>query len=258
MKKQRGHPVFNPTDFRAYLAGRGGVPAYEIAVPEDLIFTYDSSTFRAAISQTAATPADWYIYHDGLYQGKLGDGSLGIVHAMVGAPAAAMNLEELISYGAKRIYEVGLSGAIDTAYEPGDVVLLRGAFSDEGTTKHYFKSSPKFNSSRGLTARLAKSLQDEALEYVLGDAWTTDAPYRETAEKVASFRKKGAIVVNMESSAVFAIAKYRGVDAASAQIVSDVVSTAGWNPAFHNEILGTRRNEVLKAVLRAIRSEIPS
>ena len=87
----------------------------------------------------------------------------------------------------------------------------------------------------------------------MGDAWTVDAPYRETVEKVIRLRKKGVLVVNMESSAIFAVAKYREIQVASVQIISDVVSEEGWHAAFHSHIVDRRRRDVLAAVLRAIR-----
>lgn len=252
MEKRRGRPVFNPVDFRAYLARRRGVAESEISVPEDIIFTYDKGIFRAAVEQTAAAPASWYIYHDRLYHGAIGGKRVGIVDAMIGAPAASMNLEELISYGAKRVYEVGLSGAIDDSLEPGDVVVLTGAVSDEGTSKHYYKGGSRFDASSRLTKKLEASLRKGRLGYVAGRAWTTDAPYRETVEKVVRFRSKGARVVNMESSAIFAIAKFRGIEAASVQVISDIVSEKEWGPAFHKISVEKRRVEVVAAVLRAI------
>ena len=252
MPRRGGHPVFNPVDFRSYLAGRRGVRPSDLAVPEDIIFTYDVGTFREAVAKTAATPVGWYIYHDRMYRGTRNGRQIGVVHAMVGAPAAAMNLEELIAYGGRRIFEVGLSGAIDAELVPGDIVVLNGAISDEGLSKHYFRSRSRFAASRGLLHEITASLRKHGLEHSLGEAWTTDAPYRETTAKVSSFRKKRARVVNMESAAVFAIAEYRGVEAASVQIVSDVVSEKGWNPAFHKDIVEKRRDEVLASVLQAI------
>lgn len=253
MEKQKGRPVFNPADFRAYLADRRGVPERVISVPRDIIFTYDAGIFHAAVTKTAASPVNWYTYHDRMYQGVQGSIEVGIVHAMVGAPAAAMNLEELVAYGAKRIFEVGLSGAIDRRLKPGDVVVLDGALSDEGTSKHYFRSGTRFRSSSALTRKLEISLEEMRLGHFRGDAWTVDAPYRETAEKIARFRKMGARVVNMESSAVFAVARYRGVAAASVQIVSDMVSEEEeWEPAFHIEVVDKRRLETLNCVLHAI------
>jgi uridine phosphorylase len=110
-----------------------------------------------------------------MYIGALGDRQVGIAHAMIGAPAAAMNLEELISYGARRVYELGFADAIDPALEPGDIVVLKGAFSDEGTSMHYFRGGTWFGSSRNLTRRLEKSLREGGMKYILGEAWTTDA-----------------------------------------------------------------------------------
>jgi len=253
LEKLKGRPIFNPADFRSYLADRKGVKTSEIASPEDIIFTYDSKIFQSAIAQTAASPVGWYIYRDRSYLGAIGGKPVGVIHALIGAAAAAMNLEELISYGAQRIYELGLAGAIDARLEPGDLVVLQGAFSDEGTSKHYFSAGERFRSSRPLTKRVTESLRARNLEYKFGDAWTTDAPYRETVEKMVRFRRKGARVVNMESSAVFAVASYRGIEAASVQIVSDVVSEKKWVPAFHKDLVNARRDEALAAVLQLIK-----
>ena len=251
MAALRDEVFFGPKDFRAYLAKRLGRTELEISVPADLLFTYDNRIFRAATSERTASPVDWYIYSDRMYTRRAGDREVGVVLAMIGASAAAMNLEELIAYGAKRIFEVGVSGAIDTKLRPGDVVVLKGAFSDEGTSKHYFSGTRYFSPSRRQTRRLEASLRASGIEYVSGDAWTVDAPYRETRRKVARNVKSGACIVNMESSAIFAVAAYRRVEAASVQVVSDVVSKQ-WEPAFHTEIVNSRRLEVLGAVLRAM------
>lgn len=254
MPARREDVVFNPENFRAYLTWRLGKSKAEISVPADVVFTYDNRIFRAAVTESRAAPVDWYIYANRFYLGKIGDKQVGIVHALLGASAAAMNLEELISYGAKRIYELGVSGAIDTSLEPGDVVVLKGAFSDEGTSRHYYKGERRFGSSQLLSKRLEASLRGGKVKYVLGDAWTIDAPYRETKEKVVRYRKMGVRVVNMESSAIFAVAAYRRVKAASVQIVSDLVSEKSWEPAFHSEIVNRRRQEVLTAVFRAVKT----
>lgn len=216
------------------------------------MFTYDTGIFRSAIAKTKAAPVDWYIYHDRMYRGISGTRPVGILKAMIGAPAASMNLEELIAFGAKRIYEMGHAGAVDRRLEPGDVVVLDGALSDEGASKHYYRASPMFTPSPSLTRRLSKSLSEMGIEHTKGRAWTVDAVYRETVEKLVRFRRRGALVVNMESSAVFAVAKYRGIDAASVQVVSDALSEEGWKPAFHENVVGTRGLEVLEGVLKAI------
>jgi len=58
--------------------------------------------------------------------------------------------------------------------------------------------------------------------------WTTDAPYRETFHKRDFFLKRGAICVDMEAAALFAIAKYRGVKIGGIFYAGDLVGD-GWD-----------------------------
>ena len=51
---------------------------------------------------------------------------------------------------------------------------------------------------------------------------TTDAVYRQTFQKEALWREKGAVGVDMETSAVFSIGKRKGIETAMIMIVSDV------------------------------------
>jgi len=45
---------------------------------------------------------------------------------------------------------------------------------------------------------------------VHGSSWTTDAPYRETAEEVAKYRADGIVTVEMEASCLFTVASSVG------------------------------------------------
>ena len=44
-----------------------------------------------------------------------------------------------------------------------------------------------------------------------GTSWTIDAPYRETVAEIRRYRQEGVATVDMEASALFAVAAYRGV-----------------------------------------------
>jgi purine-nucleoside phosphorylase len=70
-----------------------------------------------------------------------------------------------------------------------------------------------------MTARLRAALPGA----VHGPSWTTDAPYRETAEEVAKYRADGIVTVEMEASCLFTVASAVGVAAAAAFVVSDVL-----------------------------------
>jgi purine-nucleoside phosphorylase len=46
---------------------------------------------------------------------------------------------------------------------------------------------------------------------VVGFSWTTDAPFRETAEAIQSARSKGVLAVEMEAAALYTFARAAGV-----------------------------------------------
>lgn len=73
--------------------------------------------------------------------------------------------------------------------------------------------------------------------------WTTDAPYMETPEKIALFRDKGAVAVDMETSAFFS-SKKRGVAASAILVVSDELFTLKWKTGFREESFKQGRKSV--------------
>ena len=70
--------------------------------------------------------------------------------------------------------------------------------------------------------------------------------------KFRRFRDSGVLAVDMETSAIFAVAKYRGVEAASAQVISDILTERGWFPAFHERSVRESAEVLLKAALEVL------
>jgi purine-nucleoside phosphorylase len=58
---------------------------------------------------------------------------------------------------------------------------------------------------------LESALKAQGLPYLVGKTWTTDAPYRETRDKVDLRRSEGCLTVEMEASALMAVAQFRNV-----------------------------------------------
>lgn len=46
------------------------------------------------------------------------------------------------------------------------------------------------------------------------------------------------MTVEMEAAALFAVARYRGVDMAAALVISDSLAELVWNPQFEAEVVG--------------------
>jgi uridine phosphorylase len=153
---------------------------------------------------------------------------LGLARLPIGAPAAAIAVEELSARGAELFIGVGTVGAIDERLAAGDLVVCSAALRDEGTSHHYAPPEPFAIPDPGLTARLRAALPGA----VYGPTWTTDAPYRETAEEVAKYRAEGIVTVEMEASCLFTVATSVGATAAAAFTVSDVLHGEQWAPHF--------------------------
>jgi purine-nucleoside phosphorylase len=71
------------------------------------------------------------------------------------------------------------------------------------------------------------------LKYFVGTSWTIDAPYRETVAEAKQYQKEGVATVDMEASALFAVAKYRKVELGSIFTISDSLAELEWKPKFH-------------------------
>jgi uridine phosphorylase len=153
---------------------------------------------------------------------------LGFTRLPIGAPAAAIAVEELSARGTELFIGVGTAGAISEQLAVCDVTVCSAALRDEGTSHHYAPPEPFARPDPGLTDRLREALPAAAY----GPSWTTDAPYRETAEEIAAYRAEGILTVDMEASCLFTVARMTGTAAAAAFVVSDVLHGEEWEPHF--------------------------
>ena len=152
----------------------------------------------------------------------------------------------------KTIFEVGVSGGLQTFLQPGDIIVVTEAIRDEGTSYHYLLPEVKVESSVKLRNKLIKHLNERKIRHFVGPVWSTDGAYRETRGKFRRFRDSGVLAVDMETSAIFAVAKYRNVEAASALVISDILSENGWLQAFEHQSVRESTEILLKAVLEVL------
>jgi uridine phosphorylase len=151
---------------------------------------------------------------------------------VVGAPFAVMIAETLIAWGARRLVFLGWCGALAEAVSIGALVLPTAAFIDEGTSRHYAAGVSESAASGSLVQALSEAGAAMGIGIHPGPVWTTDAPFRETREKVLAFRQRGALAVEMECSALFTVGAFRAVEVAALLVVSDDLSSLNWNPGF--------------------------
>ncbi len=67
------------------------------------------------------------------------------------------------------------------------------------------------------------------MRYTLGKAWTTDAMYRETRDKVARRKAAGCVCVDMECSALAALAQFRRKEIFQFFYAGDNLDAENWD-----------------------------
>jgi uridine phosphorylase len=152
----------------------------------------------------------------------------------LGAPQAVMGMEKLIALGASRVWVLGWCGSLQPQLRIGHLVVPMGAISEEGTSGHYPIGGIPPVADKELNGIMENALNKAGLTFFKGDVWTTDAPYRETAEKVEYYQKKGILAVEMEMSALMTLALYRGVRMGGILVVSDELFNMKWHAGFSN------------------------
>ncbi|WP_132425574.1 nucleoside phosphorylase [Pseudonocardia endophytica] len=153
---------------------------------------------------------------------------VAVLQPGIGAPLAAMFLEELVAMGVRAVVGVGGAGALLPELTLGHAVVLGSALRDEGTSLHYLPPGRVLDADPVGVDVLSSTLEAEGVPYVVGRCWTTDAVFRETQERVALRRGEGCAVVDMEASAAIAVARYRGVHYAQLLLAADSLAGPEW------------------------------
>jgi uridine phosphorylase len=157
------------------------------------------------------------------------DNNFGVLtKAGMGAPAIVHLVEMLYALGVQEVFVFGTAGAINPELKIGDLVLCKDACSDEGTSVHYLPGQDTFSSTSSASERMKKFFP-QVREV---RTWTTDAPFRETRSKVEHFTKQGCTIVEMEASALFALAQFRSFEVTALFAISDELKENSWKSGF--------------------------
>lgn len=182
----------------------------------------------------------------------------------IGSPAATVVLEELIALGLRRFVSLGTAGCLQRGMAIGDLVLCTEAIRDEGVSYHYLPPEAPARPTDALTERLRSGLATllaerepdspagAAAALHAGPSWTIDAPFRETVEEARHYQALGVLTVEMEASALFAVAAHRGAEIASAFVISDSLAELVWNPRFHDPAVDRGLDTLYAAARRAL------
>jgi uridine phosphorylase len=154
---------------------------------------------------------------------------LAFFHPGVGAPIAGGQLEEAIAFGCRKFIACGGCGVLEKDIAVGHLIVVSSAVRDEGVSYHYLPPGREVTAHEKGVKALVQTLESRGIPYRVGKTWTTDAPYRETVNKIARRKEEGCLVVEMESAALIAVSQFRQVIFGQALYGGDDLSGADWD-----------------------------
>jgi uridine phosphorylase len=179
-------------------------------MPEVCVLDPDGDIVRRTkAAGRASLDPGWACYHTELYR-LLHDGlELGLVGCAVGAPFAVLIAEELFACGCQLLVSMTSSGQLRALRPPPYFILIDRALRDEGTSYHYLAPAEFSAADPDLLEAMDGAFATLRVPVARGATWTTDAPFRETAEAIAAMQARGLLAVEMEAAALYAFAAAR-------------------------------------------------
>lgn len=183
----------------------------------------------------------------GVFRGK----PVSIMGSGMGMPSISIYAHELFDYyGVKQIIRVGTCGGLRSDMKIGDIVVAGSASTDSAMRHHYlgFKGDT-ISADRELLERVQNKATESDLHIRTGNVFATDWFYHPDDGFIEKIQKTGALALDMESAALYALAHQHGRRALTILSVSDVI------PSGEHASHETRQNAfatVIEVVLEAI------
>ncbi len=167
---------------------------------------------------------------------------MALFYPGVGASLAAYSLERVIAAGCHTIVACGGAGAMRPDLKMGHhVITVAEAVRDEGTSYHYLPPARHVAADPEVVAVLSAAVLRRGLPHLSGRTWTTDGLFRETPSRVARRQTEGCLTVEMEASALLAVAAFRGVQFGQYLYAGDDVSGEVWSERDWRQATDVRR-----------------
>ena len=230
--KLTNDPVLNPEDFLNHLNTRhrrspSKLPQYCILAFFRELYDHVKEVYDPRVIYIASKENPMF---DPIHVFRYKDISVAHVFPGIGAPNAGVMLELMIAMGGEYFVFIGGVGVLSAEITKGEILIPNKVLRDEGMSFHYQEPSRYSYPSALMLDSTRKSLQKKGVPFREGGTWTTDAYFRETQEKVKTFRDEGCLSVEMEASALFSIAAFRKKHIGGLFKAGDCVAGDEWDP----------------------------
>jgi uridine phosphorylase len=200
--------VFEPVNLLREARRQKGLA--EADIPDICVLDPDGDILRVLRREgRASLSRAWACYHTELYEFQHGPERFGIIACAVGASFAVLLAEQLFVSGCRFLISMTSAGQIVPQGPPPYFVVIDRALRDEGTSYHYLPPAEFAEADPSLIEAALGALRQTRLPVYRGAAWTTDAPFRETAAAIERCRARNILAVEMEAAALYAFARAR-------------------------------------------------
>ncbi|AWN24825.1 nucleoside phosphorylase [Streptomyces sp. NEAU-S7GS2] len=245
--------VTDPAEHAAYVRTRH--PGATLADTAGTVLIYQRALLEHARTQPHTRSTTGWVRGDLLIHEPPGHHPVAICGGFgVGGPAAALAVEQLTALGTPRIITVGTAASLHGSLLPGELIVCDRALRGDGTSHHYLPPAPYAHPCPHLTRHFAQTLHTANTRFRHAATWTTDAPYRETAQEVDCYAGHGVMLCDMEAAAVFATSRYRNIPAAAAFTTAD--SLANRQPRRHDPAVAAALIQLYGAALTTLRDTL--
>ena len=222
-----------------------GVTCFSKKLFDQLVSTFNGEEIAVSKNGNGKYP---------IYKIKYEGQELALFMSVVGASACIVQYEELFVMGLEKVIIFGTCGVLDKTIDDLAIIIPNSAIRDEGTSYHYIKSSREITVNPKYQKEFIKLLKQHDYSYIIGKVWTTDAPYRETRKKVLKRKEEGCICVDMECSAISALAKFRNKEIFQFFYAADNLDSGKWEQRSlgNNEKLSDKEKIGLLAIKFAV------
>lgn len=158
----------------------------------------------------------------GSYDGE----PVSVTSTGIGAPSAAIAVEELARVGADSFVRVGSCGAIQEEVAIGDLVITTAAVRQEGTSEEYVREDYPAAAHDEVVTALVTAAERLGYDYHLGVTCSTDSFYAgqsrpgfegfqraRAEERLEELQAAGVLNFEMEASAIMTLAGLYGLRA---------------------------------------------
>lgn len=201
--------------------------------PEILISCFSYVLFDSLVKSLNAKEIGYIESCNGknrIYEIEVDGYTFGFYRSQVGAPMCTGDFEELIASGCKTLILFGNCGVLDKQVGDCEIIIPNRALRDEGTSYHYMAASDEIEVNTMYYQTFLDICKKHHYPTHVGKTWTTDAFYRETPNKVNRRKQQGAICVEMECSAMAAVARFREVEFFQFLYAGDNLDAHEWDP----------------------------